>query len=144
MQSLRSCNISAANCLEKILMVMINLIASIEIFIGLFTLSGMAFYIHLGRLAKPPNVLTFVTVTAVVSTLLGLGLLRRNKMAVTLLVFFSGYIILTKVMVATGLVHFNGAILEYLPTDLKNLVSALYHFVLIVLLTKPSVQKELR
>ena len=124
--------------------IILNVIASIEVFIGLFTLSGMAFYIHLGRLAKPPNVLTFVTVTAVVSTLLGLGLFRRKRTAVTLLVFFSGYIILTKVMVATGLIHFNGAILAYLSTDLKNLVSALYHLLLIVFLTKSSVQKELR
>jgi hypothetical protein len=47
-------------------------------------------------------------------------------------------------MVATELMHFNGAILEYLPTDLKNLVSALYHLMLIIFLTKPSVQRELR
>ena len=124
--------------------VILNAVASIEIFIGLFTLSGMALYIHLGRLAKPPNVLTFVTVTAVISTLLGLGLFRRKRTAATLLVFFSGYIILTKVMVATGLMQFNGAILAYVPVDLKNLVSALYHLVLIIFLTKPSVQKELR
>lgn len=122
----------------------INAIASIEIFIGLFTLSGMVLYIHLGRLAKPPNVLTFVTVTAVVSALLGLGLFRRKKAAATLLVFFSGYIILTKVMVATGLMQFNGAILAYVPIDLKNLISVLYHLFVIVFLTKPSVQKELR
>lgn len=124
--------------------IILNIFASTEVFIGLFTLSGMALYIHLGRMAKPPNVLTFVTVTAVVSTLLGMGLFRRKKAAATLLVFFSGYIILTKVMVATELMHFNGAILAYLPTDLKNLVSALYHFVLMVFLTKPSVQSELR
>ena len=120
------------------------MIAVIEIFIGLFTLSGMALYIHLGRMAKPPNVLTFVTVTAVISTFLGLGLLRRNRTTVTLLVFFSGYIILTKVMVATELMHFNGAILEYLPINLKNLISTLYHLILIVFLTKPSVQSDLR
>lgn len=122
----------------------INAIATVEIFIGLFTLSGMALYLHLGLLAKPPNVLTFVTVTAVVSTLLGLGLFRRKRAVATLLVFFSGYIILTKVMVATDLMQFNGAILAYLPADLKNLVSALYHLFVIVFLTKPSVQKELQ
>jgi hypothetical protein len=122
----------------------INTIASIEIFIGLFTLSGLALYLNLGLSVKPPNVLTFVTVTAVVSTLLGLGLLRRKKAAADILIFFSGYIILTKVMVATGLMQFNGAILAQVPTDLKNLVSSLYHVVLIIFLTKPSVQKELR
>lgn len=124
--------------------IILNAIASIEIFIGLFTLSGMALYIHLGRLAKPPNVLTFVTVTAVVSTLLGLGLFRRKKAVVTLLIFFSGYIILTKLMVVTGLMRFNGEILASVPTDLKNIISALYHLFVIAFLTKPSVQKELR
>ena len=122
----------------------VNTIASIEIFIGLFTLSGLALYLNLGLSAKPPNVLTFVTVTAVISTLLGLGLLMRKRAAADLLVFFSGYIILTKVMVATNLMQFNGAILAQVPTDIKNLVSALYHLILIIFLTKPSMQKELR
>lgn len=122
----------------------ITVIASMEVFIGLFTLSGMAFYIHLGRLAKPPNVLTFVTVTAVASTLLGLGLLRRKRAAVTLLIFFSGYIILTKAMVAMGLMRFNGEMLTVIPTDFKNIISTAYHLLVIVLLTKPSLQKELR
>ena len=124
--------------------IILSVIATIEIFIGLFTLFGMALYSNLGLLVKPPNVLTFVTVTAVFSTLLGLGLFRRKGAAAMLLVFFSGYIILTKVMIATGLMQFNGAILAYVPTDLKNIISAFYHLFVIVFLTKPSVQKELR
>lgn len=124
--------------------IILNSIASIEIFIGLFTLSGMALYIHLGRLAKPPNVLTFVAVTAVVSTVLGLGLFRRKRAAADLLIFFSGYIILTKVMVATGLMQLDGTILAYIPADLKNFVSAFYHLVVIIFLTKSSVQDGLR
>jgi hypothetical protein len=124
-------------------LIVINTIAFVEVFIGLFTLAGMALYMYLGLLAKPPNVLTFVTVAAVASAALGLGLFRRKRAAATLLIFFSGYIILTKLMVFTGLMRFNGEILASLPTDLKSIVSTFYHLFVIVFLTKPSVQNEL-
>lgn len=123
---------------------LIKTIASIEVFIGFFTLAGMAFYAHFLMLAKPLNVLVFVTLTSTISVLLGMGLFRYKKAAATLLVFFSGCIILTKVMVAAGLLKFSGEIITSVPSDTKNLISIIYHGLIILILTRPSIRDTLR
>ncbi len=122
----------------------IKTIAIIELMIGFGTLSGIAWYTHLALQAKPMNVLVFVTAAAAASAILGMGLFEKRKWAATLLVFFSGYIILNKAMIAGGLLHFNGEIITSIPLDIKNLVSILYHSSLILFLARPSVRNTLR
>lgn len=123
---------------------LIVLIALIEIAIGLSTLSGLALYTQFSLLSKPFNVLVFVVAAATVSTLLGVGLTHLNRHCAILLVFFSGYIILTKLMVAGGLLRFNGEIVTFIPTDAKNLLSLAYHGFVLIFLTRPRVTSELR
>jgi len=123
---------------------LITFIALIEITIGLSTLSSSALYTYLSLTAKPLNVLVFVIAAAAVSTLLGIGLIHFDKRCAMLLVFFSGYIILTKLMIAGGLLRFNGEIMTLILAGAKNLISLLYHGLLLIFLTRPSVQEELR
>lgn len=122
----------------------VKAIAIIEILIGVCTLSSIAAAISLSLLTKPPNVLLMVIITSVISVLLGVGLLRQMKEAAILLVFFSGYVILTKILIATGLMHFNGELIAGVARDAKNVVSVLYHIAVIAVLTTPSVRRSLK
>jgi hypothetical protein len=83
---------------------------------------------------KPLNVYIFVTLTAIMAVVFGIGLLYDGKWAVRLLIFFSGYIILTKILVYAGLLSFAGAIITIVPVALKDGISILYHSALIIFL----------
>lgn len=122
----------------------IRAIAVVEVLIGLSTLAGMLIFARLGELAKPFNVLVFVIITSIISILLGAGLFTYRKRAAELLIFFSGCIILTKLMAAAGLLHFNGELLTFVATDTKNIISVIYHGFVIIVLTRRSANKILR
>ncbi|MGB2601058.1 MAG: hypothetical protein WBD00_05450 [Candidatus Omnitrophota bacterium] len=114
-----------------------TIIAWIEIFIGAITLLSASIVQFSGAFnmqPKPLNVYIFVTLTAIMAVVFGIGLLYDGKWAVRLLIFFSGYIILTKVLVYAGLLSFAGAIITIVPVALKDGISILYHSALIIFL----------
>ncbi len=119
----------------------VKLIAFIELSIGLSTLATLIVYSSLSISDKSLNVFIFVCTTSTISLLIGLGLLAENDMARKILVLFSGYIVLTKILIFVELMQFNGEILTFIPTGLKNLVSVFYHFLLVVLLYRIKLQK---
>ncbi|MBN1526602.1 MAG: hypothetical protein JW919_03345 [Candidatus Omnitrophica bacterium] len=119
----------------------VKMVAFIEILIGLITMIGILTYKSLSMSTKPLNVFVFVLVTAAASFALGLGLLNQRPWARTLLIFFSGYILLTKAMIALDLLRFNGEIVTSIPAGLKNAVSILYHLFIIWLLNQRVVKK---
>lgn len=123
---------------------LIRTIAVIELLIGACTLASIAAAITLSTLSKPPNVLLMVIITSIISVLLGAGLFRQMKEAAILLVFFSGYVILTKILIVTGLIHFNGELITGAVRDMKNGISVVYHLGVIIVLTRPSVRKMLK
>ena len=115
-----------------------TIIAWIEILIGAVTLISSSMVQFTGVFAaqpKPANVYIFVVLTAIMAVAFGVGLLYDGKWAVRLLIFFSGYVILTKILAYTGLLSFKGAIITIVPVAFKDGVSILYHSILIVFLT---------
>lgn len=122
----------------------IRAVAWIEMLIGATTIAGLAAVSVISVQHKPLNVFTLVLLSAGLSFIIGVGLYRREEWARVLIVFFSGYIILTKALLFAGLLHFNGEIVMLVPADLKNLISCAYHCFIIVVFTRGAVKKECR
>lgn len=118
----------------------VNTIAVIELLIGLSTISSLVTSCILDASRKPLNVFIFVLATSITSAFIGLGLFRRHRLAWLLLVFFSGYIVLTKILLLTGLMIFTGEIITFIPMDIKNYISIAYHSFIVFYFTRKSVR----
>ena len=112
-----------------------------EVVIGLSALIGVAVVQATGIYGlgpKPLNVYIFVVVSACMSFILGVGLLGGRTWAKNLLLFFSGYIILTKILRYGGLLTLNADIINAataIPVWEKDAISFLYHFSIILFLS---------
>lgn len=118
----------------------IRIVAVIEILIGVTTIFGLTLYTMLSMSAKPMNVAVFVFISAVISATIGVGLYNYKHWGRTLILFFSGYVLITKIMVFFGLLHFNGEIITFMSTDIKNWISIIYHFAVMVFFSTRSVK----
>jgi len=113
------------------------LIGIIEVFIGLISLVSH----FLSQIAvvtlfnpKPLNIYIFVVVTASVSIILGIGMLNLRSWAISLLIFFSGYIVLTKIFIYAGLMIFYPNEMILLPRWVVDLTSVTYHLSILIFL----------
>ena len=111
------------------------IIGIIEILIGAVTLAVNVFSIITNTNTKAPNVLFFVIVASVISTLLGIGILKLKKIAYDLLLYFSSVVLLSKILILMDVINLNGALETTIPSTTKSLVSIGYHgFVLYYLM----------
>lgn len=118
----------------------ILLFALIEILIGAITLSAILLGLARGESAKPPGVLIFVLISCGLSILLGVGIIKYNLRSYYLLLYFSSMIILSKVLIFSGIITLSGAMESSIPSHLKNAVSILYHGALILYFTRKPVR----
>jgi hypothetical protein len=119
----------------------IKTIGRIELLLGLTTCLGLIIHSALSISQKPLPVFIFVLLSSIASTSIGVGLLNHKDLARKTLIFFSGYIVLTKIMIFTNLIQFNGEIITFIPSILKNYVSLLYHSLLIIFFTQSKTQE---
>jgi len=122
----------------------INIFAVIEILIGSITFFMVALSFIQGKSAKPLEVLIFVLASAAISTLLGLGILKRKVIAYYLLLYFSSIIILSKLLLFAKIITVNGALETTIPSYLKNMISVFYHSLLIFYFTRTSIKEEFK
>ena len=115
--------------------------AAIEIAIGLITILGVSLSIILKFNTKPLNILSFVYVTSLLSLWLGVGLLNYNRKSYELLIFLAGVVIITKVLIFAQIIELNGALETKIPSNLKNIISVIYHAVLLCYLNLKNVKK---
>ena len=120
----------------------ILIFALIEIFIGLLTLVAVIASLIKDISSKPPEVLAFVLATACVSCGLGLGILRRNLTSYHLLLYFSSIIILSKILIFTHVIQLNGALETAIPSETKNIISIVYHALVLWYFTRKTIRKE--
>jgi len=120
----------------------INGIGAIEVAIGVTTLLGLISMPLLYGIKKPVNILVFVLISSLVSSALGGGLLLRKEWARSLLVFFSGYVLITKLLLATGLLYFTGESELFLPLEIKNIISTVYHLCVIIILSAGPIKRS--
>lgn len=114
----------------------------IEIAIGASTLLLVLISVFLRQSAKPLEVLIFVLCASTISLSLGIGILRRSLHSYHLLLFFSSVIIFTKLLIFAKIISLNGALETTIPPMIKNIISMLYHGVVIVYFTQPAIKKE--
>jgi len=119
---------------------LVILIGITEIFIGSITLFTNFISIVLSTNNKTPNVLYFVIVAAITSTLIGIGLLRLKKLAYQLLLYFSSVVILSKILIFMNIVQLNGALETTIPNTMKDMISIIYHSAVIFYLTKDNIK----
>lgn len=122
----------------------IILFGTIEIIIGLVTLAAVTLSLFFGQSAKPANILIFVLSTAVLSLGLGIGILRRNLTSYRLLLFFAAAVILSKILIFAKIITLSGALETDIPQSAKNIISVIYHSLLIWYFSQPLVRKEFR
>lgn len=113
-----------------------------EIAIGAVTLTAMAWSIAAKTPQKPANVLIFVIISSLISSGLGAGLLLRWHYARKLLIFFAGWVILSKILVFAKIIFLCCELETTITPVFKNIISILYHALLIFCLHQPSVKKE--
>ncbi|HQP10268.1 MAG TPA: hypothetical protein PKV41_02650, partial [Candidatus Omnitrophota bacterium] len=109
--------------------------------IGSGTLLSNAILLALSQNNKSFGVLCFVFIAGTISSLLGIGLLKFRKEAYSLLLYFSSMIILSKALIFLGVIHLNGALGTLVPGPVKDIVSIIYHGLVIVYLNKPDVKQ---
>ena len=119
----------------------ILVIGIIELLIGGITLSATFVSMTLGINQKSDSVLVFVLITACISTLLGIGILKFNKLAYQLLLYFSSVIILSKLLLFCNIIEFNGALEQTIPQQAKDGISVLYHSFVIYVLKKNEIRQ---
>lgn len=114
----------------------------IEIVIGAATLIAVIISLLSGKSAKPSGVAIFVLTSALISLALGIGVLRRNLAAWRLLLFLSAYIILSKVLIFAKIITLSGALETTIPGPLKNIISIIYHSLLVWYFSRASIRRE--
>ena len=122
----------------------IKLFAFIEIIIGSITMATVTLSLIQGRSLKPPEVVVFVLVTSVISFGLGIGLLRYNLTSYHLLLYFSSIIVLSKILIFAKIITLSGALETTVPDSAKNIISILYHSVLIFYFTRQPVRVKFK
>jgi hypothetical protein len=113
-----------------------------EIAIGTITLGAIIYSLITHTSTKPFNVLIFVIISGLISTGLGTGILSYEKYARKLLMFFAGWIILSKILIFTNIMTLNGSFETVLPAHFKNAVSIIYHLLIILFFHHPAIKGE--
>jgi len=121
---------------------LIKIFGLIEVSIGAITLIMVFLSLAQEKSAKPPEVLVFVLTTAIISSGLGLGILRYNLKCYYLLLYFSSIIILSKVLIFAKIITLNGALETTIPASFKNITSCFYHSLLIFYFTRKSIRGQ--
>ncbi|MFH0877795.1 MAG: hypothetical protein V1863_06210 [Candidatus Omnitrophota bacterium] len=118
----------------------ILLFGLVEIAIGTITLTAVL-QSHIAHTSlKPLNVFAFVLVSSLISLALGSGILLRLPYARKWLMFFAGWVILSKVLIFARIITLNGALETTVSPDLKNIISIIYHALVMLYFHRPSVK----
>jgi hypothetical protein len=120
----------------------IILFGIIEIIIGSVTFVALMASLVLGKSTKPLEIFLFVLTTSLISSGLGIGIIRHNLHSFHMLLFFSAAIILSKFLAFANIIYFNGALETSISPCFKSICSIIYHGLLLVFLTRPSVRKQ--
>jgi len=120
----------------------ITIFAIIEILIGSITIISIILSLILNINAKPPAVLAFVLVTSIISTCLGVGILRLKRHAFHMLIFLSTIIVFSKILIFTKIITLTGALETTIPQEIKNIISIFYHLSVIIYFSSKTIKEQ--
>lgn len=118
---------------------LIIVIGVIEILIGGITLSSNLISALLAVNPKTANVFLFVLIASSISLAIGIGLLRLKKIAYYALIYFSSFVLLTKLMIFLNVIQLNGELQSVVPDVLRNWISVGYHGFILAHFTRPRI-----
>jgi len=119
----------------------ILIIGVIEICIGGATLLSTFGSLAAGTNTKTFNVLLFVIVASMVSTSIGIGILKFKKVAYDLLLYFSSVVLFSKLLIVMDIIQLNGALETAIPSYIKDSISIIYHGYVIYYLKKAEIKQ---
>lgn len=119
---------------------LIKLVALIECAIGATTIVGISYYATQSLSQKPLGVFVFVFVAAVVSSLIGLGLLSGKEIARKCLVYFSGYIVIEKTLIFLGVFSLNGRVVSDIRGVPVDVISLAYHGIILIVFSRHQIK----
>ena len=122
----------------------IKIFALIEILIGTVTLAAVILSLIQNQSTKPLGVIIFVLTASAISISIGFGILKYNLACYYLLLYFSSIIILSKILIVANIITLNGASETTVPPATKNIISILYHSLVIFYFTRKSVRENFR
>ncbi len=126
--------------MKKIENLGILLFGYIEITIGLVTIISLIESRLFSGVTKPLGVSIFIFGTSLMSLILGCAVLLRKLWARKLLMFFSGYIILTKLFILLGVITLPPGIDVLISSSIRNIISSAYHFLVILFFNEEKVR----
>lgn len=112
-----------------------------EITIGLITIISLLEARMLGFASKPLPVFLFVFITSSISLVLGAGILDYRMWARKLLMFFAGYIALTKLLILFGVVRLSSPFETLMPPTIKNWISLAYHMLVVLFMNREKTRR---
>ena len=123
--------------------IIIRIVAIVEICIGL--LISLSFMIPslINPPGRPKAVYVFVILTSLISVIIGIGLFRYKRWGRQLLVFFAGYVIVTKFILLSNLAEFTGNTIEFMSINSKDTLSLIYHGIILIIFNLKDVKKAL-
>lgn len=120
----------------------IILFGIVEILIGGITLTAVLLSLIEGKSTKPLNILLFVLFTASTSLGIGIGIIKRSLVCYRLLLYFSSIIFFSKILIFAKIITVSGAIETTIPAPVKNIVSIIYHGIIIFYFIRNSVREK--
>lgn len=117
----------------------IKCFAYTEIMLGIVSLFSLAFSLLNNPPSYPTTLTTFLLAAALISISLGIGILNFSRQSYYLLIFFSGVIVLSKILIFSNIISLNQAITSPFTPGVKNSVSFIYHSLLIFYFTRKPV-----
>ncbi|NQU74158.1 MAG: hypothetical protein HQ547_05565 [Candidatus Omnitrophica bacterium] len=112
-----------------------------EVIIGIATLLSLVAAKIIWGATKPIGVSVFVSSTALVSFTLGVGILKYKMLARKLLIFFAGYIVLTKIFIFSGLVTLSPPFEVLIPSSVKDIISLIYHLLIVFFFNNEKIRR---
>jgi hypothetical protein len=123
--------------------IIIRAIAMIEIAIGLSISMNFIVTSLINPPGRPKSLYGFVIITSLISIIIGIGLYRYKNWARQFLIFFAGYVILTKLLLATNLVDFTGNTIKFMSVSAKDILSFLYHGLILIIFNLKTIKQRL-
>ncbi len=112
----------------------------VECVIGFGTIFAVIYSHLMGASEKSVGVVVFVLMAAVVSSGIGVGLLLFREAARQWTIYFSGYIVLEKLMIFLGMLSLNGKVIPDVLGVPVDWVSLVYHLFLLFFLSRRPVR----
>lgn len=121
-----------------------EVVGLIELLIGLSTILFVTIFDMFSLASKPPGVFVFVILSGTLSAVIGFGILRHKNWSRILLIFFSGYVIVLKILIYMNVIRFTGDIIRVPPPYIKDTISLLYHIAVILLFTNKKITSKFK